>query len=321
LLITNELYNIKDKIKIIFNDTYRNINELKNNIIKSINTNWISILIEGIILNKNYLNNFLTDLSINTNKKIDGIIYNYYINDSIIIPNKNLDNISSIYIFNKKIIKDYKYLLYYLNIVSDNGDFIYNIINKKYNIILSLYVNYFYNNEISNIKDKEINKKSFITFHCNNSFIDIFLNSIYLLNYNYNIFFNDSQYTKNVLDNIYKIPINNNLNKSYININIYNDLLENDLLKNDLLNNNFSNNYHINFNDIYNDINEKYDFSIFHKNYFNIKSNLNKDFINNSYKILLNYINPLKKTILFRQMSKHSLFVCLFLSNLFLLNL
>jgi hypothetical protein len=90
-----------NNIKIIYNYVYESLNTILYEKIKSNNTNWISILIEGIFLNKNYLNNFYTDLIDNNyDNNYDVIIYNYYINEYIIITNKNLYNIINIYVFN-----------------------------------------------------------------------------------------------------------------------------------------------------------------------------------------------------------------------------
>ena len=268
---------IKNKIKIIHNYVYSSLNEIIYNCIYSslnnINTNWFSILFEGMYLNKNYLNNFYKDLMLEEKNNVDVLIYYYYINESIIIPNKNLDNIINTYIFNKNIIKNEHYLLYYLlnnlsnnlsNNLLNNNDFINNLLFKKYNVILSKYVNYFYNNNQIVLKN-EIKEKKYIKFNCNNTFLDIFINLISLLN-NYDkecIYLEECQEKLNIL-NINNVINNNVIDNNYDSINL--------------------NNYElINFN---------------HKNIFIVKSLLNKYYINKSYNKLLNYINPLKKTIL-----------------------
>jgi len=264
----------KNKIKVIYNYVHSSLNEIIYNFIYSslnnINTNWFSILVEGMYLNENYLNNFYKDLMLEEKNNIDVLIYYYYINESIIIPNKNLDNIINTYIFNKNIIKNEHYLLYYLsNNLSNNNDFINNLLFKKYNIILSKYVNYFYNNNQIILKNtNEVKEKKYIKFNCNNTFLDIFINLVSLLN-NYDkecIYLEKYQQKLNILN------INNVIDNNHDSINLNNH---------DSIN---LNNYElINFN---------------HKNIFIVKSLLNKYYINKSYNKLLKYINPLKKTIL-----------------------
>ena len=95
-----------DSFKSIIFDEYQDKCHIKNNIMRTINYEWITFITEGIYLNPLYIDNFNKIV-----KKYDIIVYKYYVNNNIIIPEDLLShNMESTYLIKKN--DDAKKLLF-----------------------------------------------------------------------------------------------------------------------------------------------------------------------------------------------------------------
>ena len=126
-----------DSFKSIIFDEYQDKCHIKNNIMRTIDYEWITFITEGIYLNPSYIDNFNKIV-----KKYDIIVYKYYVNNNIIIPEDLLShNMESTYLIKKN--DDAKKLLF-THFTNDNYLYLTKCIKMGHKIFFSNEINYYY---------------------------------------------------------------------------------------------------------------------------------------------------------------------------------
>jgi GR25 family glycosyltransferase involved in LPS biosynthesis len=222
-----------DSFKSIIFDEYKNKYFIKNNIIKTLDYEWITFITEGIYLNPLYIHNFNKIL-----KKYDIIVYKYYVNNNIIIPDDLLShNMEFTYIIKKN--DDLKNLLF-TNFTNDNYLYLTKCMKMNCKIFFSNEINYYYIlSDVSN-KDNIVNRNIAYIYDENENenenieefFLKILLGIFTHYKYGYKIYIQkNSRYE---LLSIWKdIPYIQFIGKDEINLNEFDTLSEiKDLSKN-----------------------------------------------------------------------------------------
>ncbi len=134
-----------DSFKSIIFDEYQDKYFIKNNLMCSLDYEWITFLTEGIYLNTSYIRNFNKIV-----KKYDIIVYKYYVNNNIIIPEDLLSyNMESTYVIKKS---DHIKNLLFTHFTNDNYLYLTKCMKMNCKIFFSNDINYYY--ILSNVVNK-----------------------------------------------------------------------------------------------------------------------------------------------------------------------